>query len=301
MIRRLAVLMAILALAGALLAEQAKPVLLRHHFAAGQVLKYRGKVQGEGSITFMEQRQPVTIAGEFNLTQKVLQVSEDGSARIATTVEGGALVFRTPIVSQRLPISLPTLTQTITPDGRVLKSAGWERSPAEAPRAHINLRRVIEQLHVLWFPDHPVAVSDTWVQLPPKAVDEKPAAEPPPSPAPPPPAAAPSPPPPGGFPAWKFTLMGFERVGDRDCARIRAGGQAPIKDVLPPDPMGDVLELDGREQLETVTDFAFAAGRVARQVASTHTTLHTLTHHASGGQPVTGDTDITAKVTLELR
>jgi hypothetical protein len=266
----------------------------------GDTLKYRGKVQGEGTITFLEQeRQPVKIQGEFTLTQKVVEVKEDGAATITTTVEGGSVAFATPAVSQTMPVSLPVLTQVISPDGRLLSSKGWERGGAEPARTHINLRRVIERIQLFEFPDHPVAAGDSWEQAPPPppAAEKPPAAtgsEAPQAAAPQAPAGAP------GL-TWKLMLAGWERVGQRDCAQIRATADSPIKDVLPPDRLGDIMELSGTEKLETVTDFAPTAGRVVRQVASAHSTLHTLTTHASGGQPVAGDTDITAKVTLELR
>jgi len=321
-IKRLVWAAALLLILGAMAGgEASKQAALRHHFAPGETTKYHGQVQGDGTITFMGEKQPVKIAGQFDLTQKVLEVAADGSARIATTVEpermvsevvkdgattrtvtrkieGGVLIFQTPDVTQRLPITLPVLTQTIAPDGRLLKTEGWEGEAGEPSRGHINLRRVIERILLLQFPEQAVAVGDSWVQraAAPSAAAAKPEAEGAPKQL----GSAPPPAQPVA-PTWKLTLIGLPRVGQWDCARIRATAESPIKQVLPPDRLGEVIEMEGTERLETITDFALSAGRVVRQTASAHTTVRTLTHPAAGGQPVSGETDITAKVILELR
>jgi len=300
--RRIAAAMALVALAGGALADEEAPrtVLLRHRFAAGETLKFRGRVDGAGSITMMDQPQAVKIEGRFDLAQKVLQVGDDGAARILTTVQGGSLAFRFVAldVTQTLPISLPPLIQIITPDGRLLKSPGWQGEAPQTSRAHINLRRVIERIYLLRFPADPIAVGHSWVQAPPPVAAPAPAAEPETAPSEPAPADEPAALP---APTWKLTFTGLTQVAGQECARIRATAESPVKAMLPPDRMGDVIELDGSERLETITDFAPAAGRVVRQVASARTDLRTLTHRAAAGEPLTGETHIAAKVTLEAR
>jgi hypothetical protein len=276
---------------GASADQPPRQVLLRHEFAPGDTLQYRGRVEGKGTFTIMGQPQPVTFQGEFTLIQKVVQRDAQGAADIATTVKDGFLVLGTPTVSQRRPISLPTLTQTISPQGRLLKPQAWGSQGGPDSGAHVILRRVIERIHLLEFPDQPVAAGDSWLQAPqPPAPEPKPeAASEPADPAPPP------------APTRTFSLLGFERLGKRDCAKIRATADSPLKETLPPDPLGNVSQVEGRDRLVATTHFALEAGRVVRQVTSAHTTLRSETRPASGGPPIAGETDLTATVTLELQ
>lgn len=150
----------------ALTAAQAKSVKLEYKFTKGAVDKYKMIMDMKMSMPGMPEG-----AGGFSgkvsmlMTQKVVDVYSDGSAKIEATMSNMKVDFPgMPADAQSQIPEKATMTMTISKLGKVLKMEGMQNLPGSMGMPGMDFSRMASQFGVqgLMFPDRQVEINETW-------------------------------------------------------------------------------------------------------------------------------------------
>lgn len=139
-----------LAVIGALLCAQAgfaSGITLRYGGKAGDQAVYQMVMEGNTTVFVSDREQKTSLTTEMFVTQKVLDVEQDGAIKIMTRIDSGSLnINGTTTVIPNLRQQVVTAMQ---PNGKILRTEGFTQN--------LNLNNM-----QLVFPEGPVAIGHKW-------------------------------------------------------------------------------------------------------------------------------------------
>ena len=262
--------------------EQPAPasISLRYSLPMGTSLTYRLQVSGDGAIEVLGEKQPIKVSGKATLVQRTTAVGEDGSITLETTAESVS-ISRSVGDSEETTRSLPTITDTITPRGKLIKSTGFESSdPGLSALGSWGVQRLLSQARPPEFPDHPVAVGDSWGG---KEVVETAG---------------------GKFEIKRESkLTAIKPVREHTCAVIESTIELPLDIVTPPDPVGITATIKGTETISDISYFDYAKGVIVAQNGTVDFAFTTETKIPGGEatDAVAATTQLRLKIDTQLK
>ena len=185
MFKRITVFLSIMFMVSvAFTASAEEKVILQYAPKAGTTTKYQMKINGTTIVTAYGRPQRTTLDTAMTVQQKVTGIDKDGNVDIETTVLDGTITVN------NTPTTVPNMGQIINvkmaKDGKILSQSG---SGAE--------QQGMGQMQIQ-FPTTPVSVGKSWTNK----VE--------PTPQMPIPMET------------KYTVVAFEKVAGRDCAKIKS-------------------------------------------------------------------------------
>ena len=245
-----------------------EPVALEYHYAPGRVLHYHYHVtmngsqknSGEEAKEATSPKGSDTFSAKMNskITMETKKVQEDGSAWVdvrydAFEVSQSVNGKETPVGGEGNESPLKelvgkTVSMHFQKDGKLLEAApnpGGTKAPS--------LDQLFGQMEGI-FPDHPVRVGESWtkkMELPIEGAAQKVKAD------------------------FQNTLESFEKVGDRNCAKIKSvlTFSLPEGKLNPPageNPLGISVKMEGKGELWQYFDVS--EGIVVKTEGTTQTT-----------------------------
>ena len=261
---------------------QPDSVTLRLRHQAGQTLSYRASVSGTGSISLLDEQQPVTVRGRFTRVEHTLSQVGPDTWEVRVTIEDPSLTFRAGEEEQTLTMRVPPLTQVVDDRGGVSQVRGWDAAQAEpnAPGIGDAVRPLLGLIQDEGLPERALQPGEKWtakakLKMPDGAEREL---------------------------EQRFEFVGFQDLRGMPCAEIRSAADIPVQRQLPADAMGLQVSLVGVQHIESASLFAYQQGMLVRQGTNINLDLKTSTvlSPETPDAAVPGAISLRVKVALDL-
>jgi len=256
------------------------PISLRYTLPVGTSLTYKRQISGNGTIEALGEKQVIKVSGRAILVQRTTAVGDDDNITLETAAKSVSIT-RSVGNNEETTKSLPTVTDTITPRGKLIKSTGYESAdPGLSALGSWGVQRLFSQTRPPEFPDHPVVVGDTWGGK--ETIETA-----------------------GGKIEIKreSKLTAIKSVRGHTCAVIESTIELPLDIVTPPDPVGITATIKGTETIRDTTYFDFARGLVVGQNGTVEFAYTTETKIPGPGAThvVPATTQLRLKIDTELK